>query len=222
MSNVMNSRIRRLSWVHEHRVHLVIRTCLVISSFIIQGCVEGDYVGQRLDPPAMKVVLFGIEGPDGEEFTEMLGTRLTKMGKIVVYGDQLGKPTDLMASAKIARDNQAGAFIRGRLTASEIVGLSKYTVSGTFTLHEVEAGDQIGGIANASYTRKMDPFIGLGKAFSALPLVNQKKFEEEKIKDTRIKSVQCRLKLAEHVGSELCCKGLGGTTSGRHIHKMHK
>lgn len=198
-----------------YKVYVLIWACLAIPVFLIQGCaIQGEYMGRTLSPPVMKVVLFEIEGTDGKEFTQMLATRLTKMGKTVVHGNQFGEPADLMVAAKIARDNQAGAFIRGRLTTSEIVDLTKYTVSGTFTLHEVEAGDQIGGIANVSYTEDTDPLLGLGKILSGLSLENRKKFEDEKIKGTKVKSVQCRFKLAEHVSSELCCKGLGGMAKG--------
>lgn len=199
----------------KRRVHWLFCVCLTTLLFLIHGCtVQGDYVGQSLKPSVMKVVLFEIEGTDGEEFTQMLATRLTKMGKTVVHGDQFGEPADLMVAAKIARDNQAGAFIRGRLTTSEIVDLTKYTVSGTFTLHEVEAGDQIGGIANVSYTEDTDPLLGLGKILSSFSPEGRKNFENEKIKDTWIKSTQYRFKLAKHVGNELCCKGLGGMAKG--------
>ena len=195
---------------------LLLWACLMAPFILIQGCTQGIYGGKKLNPPVKKVVLFGIEGTDGEEFTKMLGTELTNLGRTVVYGDQFGKPSDLMAAAKIARDNQAGAFITGQITRNEIVDYSKYTVSGTFTLHEVEAGDQIGGITNAAYTEDIDPLLGVAKTFyGALDILDKKKQEEikmmeEKKKETKVKSPQLRRKLAGHVSRELS-KGLGLT-----------
>jgi len=135
---------------------------LVFPLLLSQGCNEQTYKEQQLRPSVNRIVLFEIEGTDGNQFTKMLGTELAKLGRRIIYGDQFDKPSDLLAAAKTARDTDADVFIVGQITKSEVVDYSKYTISGTFMLHEVENGDQIGGIADVHYTENLD---SIGRAW---------------------------------------------------------
>ena len=227
MSNAKNHRVKanpasRSSW---SRFPLWACACVVASSFALQGCApQGVYIGQRLNPPVSKVVIFDLEHDDGAEMTKMIGTQMTGMGKTVVYGGDLGVGghVDLMAAATISRENQAGAFVVGQITTDDIVDYTKYSVCGTFTLHEVESGDQIGGILNAHYTEDTDPlFFIVNIATLPLDLVRAifdskaeslyTQLKRDKENATKAIAPQVQQKLADHVGREFSHKGLGVT-----------
>ena len=189
-------------------------TMLLLSLLHIGGCAEGNYDGMELSQPAQRVLLFEIEGTDGPELTKMLATKLTDYGIVVVHGSQFEKPSDLMSAAKMARDNQAQSFVMGEITQNAIVDYTKYTISGTFTVHDVETGDQIGGLANATLTEDVDRLLLVTKTYyGLLDFISKEKGKEDKIlskkeEATKVKSAYIRLKFADHVAEELS-SGLG-------------
>lgn len=129
---------------------------ILMTALVVPGCQEGRYQGASLSIPVEKVVLFEIAGPNGKELTPQLGTAFNGMGISIAYGNEYGEPVDSIAAAKITRDCQAQAFVMGEITKSELVKLSTYEIHGTFTLHDAQNGDQIGGIADAMHSEDID------------------------------------------------------------------
>ena len=189
------------------KVNVKTLICLIILTPLFQSCVpKGTYVGRKMDPPAQKVVLFEIEGTDGKELTDLIGTQLTSMGIAVVYGNDYGKPSDSMMAAKIADDVGAQAFIRGNITRNEVVKQlldNKYTIGGTFKLFSKDDDSsyvQIGGITNATLSATFKPIVAIGDVPSQVELRNE---------------------FAEHVANEICCLGLGGAMKEMKKMKHH-
>lgn len=185
--------------------------------YLAAGC-EESYKGTRLDRPTRKVVIYDIEGPGGDDFTGKLGSEINALGKVVVYGSQYGEPGDSISAAKIARDNGAEVFILGKITQSGIVREGDYVIRGSFSLHDANNGDQIGGIPDAYYKENINIFLGLDRTFAGLgdALVgvldssnpNQTRQQKEFENKVKNKEPEIRLKLAREVAMGLS-KGLG-------------
>jgi len=212
MSDKVKNRLKTMVAEGGSIIVIMVWVPLILLSVSTQGYAE-EGIKQPQDIPSKSIVLFEIEGDDGKQFTKMLGTELSKLGRRIIYGDQFGESSDLMAAAKakIARDTEADVFIVGQITKSEVVDYSKYTISGTFMLHEVENGDQIGGIADMHYTENLD---AIGKAMVDMSdfiagILGGKhresaaKKREELVKKTISMSPKVKRVLAEKVAKEL-------------------
>lgn len=186
------------------------------------GCEEANYKGATLTNKVNKVVIFDIDGPGGVEFTRQLGTEINSQNRVVVYGTEYGEPADSISAAKITRDCGAQAFVLGKITSSGIVRETTYEVHGTFTLHDSQNGDQIGGIADALCSENLDilnPVGGLAAMILDLPgnllgsksTPNQQRHDENLQNLIASKKTEVYKKLARKVAYELG-DGLGGRT----------
>jgi hypothetical protein len=119
------------------------------------GCEEAYYKGGVVKASVDRVVIFDVKGTDGEIITKQLGTEMNSLGKAVLYGNQYGEPTDSIAASKIARDLEAHTYIMGEITVNSVIK-DKLEIHGTFTLHDADSGDQIGGITDAYCSEDTD------------------------------------------------------------------
>jgi len=197
--------------------------CILLVAMLLPllGC-EEQYKGTTFKPPVDKIVIFEIKGTDGKDFTQRLGTEMNALGKAVVYGSQYGDPIDSIAAAKIARDCKARAYIVGDITQSDFVKDAQYEVHSTFTLHDAQAGEQMGGIIDAHISKNLDLLGGaVAGGFDSIESIFGKKTNRnkeeyaEKLKKTIAEQKPLMYQeLAGRVAVEMT-KGLGrGSSSG--------
>lgn len=206
------------SLVLKQGTNSAIWVLLVAMLLPLLGC-EEQYKGTTFKPPVDKIVIFEIKGTDGKDFTQRLGTEMNNLGKAVVYGSQYGDPIDSIAAAKIARDCKAKAYIVGNITQSDFVKDAQYEVHSSFTLHDAQAGEQVGGIVDAHISRNVDLLGGAAaRGFDSIEGIFGKKTnhnEEEyakKLKKTIAEQKPSMYQeLAGRVAAEMI-KGLGSNS----------
>lgn len=199
------NRVGVIAMYLKRMVNLSMGICLFLSLFLTLGCNEG---AMSSNDPSKRVVLFTVKGPSGDDFTKILSTELTKNKNTIIWGDDFSQPRNLLEAAKIARDNNAGTFIYGNITNSGMSGFSKYYFNATFTVHETEAGDQIGGIGNYSYSKDLHPLDSLIKGtLSIISKPAESKQETDLDAAEKSKISKCHEIIAKDVARKLY-KGL--------------
>lgn len=216
MSKVVKNKLKSVVYYRTGEVgpKLLIWGCLAVLLFSIPGCSTSTgivYVGEPFEPPANNVVIFDFKGDHGVELTKMIGTDFTHDGIKVIYGSQYGDPGTNSGRAKIARDNQAQAFVLGEVVESGFLHKTQFHINAHFSVHEVEAGYQVGGIQNAYFQEETNPFYFLSQIFN-----------KDIDKQIEAKLPQLLQKFAQKVSFQLSCNGFGhgtGNPSGEHAHK---
>lgn len=156
---------RARSWHEPRRLVMLLLGTLAVSAM---GCCKGEYRGITMDPPVEKVIVCQVEGPYGEEFTDLLVTALAgSCGKhCIVEVDRevsglkrSNLPADVVAS--LVREAGGQAFIKGKITRSEGIHDDDYYVMGNFQLYDADKAGIVGGMDNARCTGRRD--FGAGK-----------------------------------------------------------
>jgi len=146
---------------------LLLAASLGIVAFSLTGCAKGTYRGPIMDPPAEKVVVLEVEGPYGEEFTDLLATALAgECGKdcVILRATEVPGLKNLDRSynvASIVRDLGAQAYVTGRITRSEQVHSNDYYVMGNFQINDPVREGTVGGMDDARCVGRRD--FGAGK-----------------------------------------------------------
>jgi hypothetical protein len=209
MSKIVRNRWKGVVYYKSGGVgpKLLIWGCLAVLLFSMLGCsyYEGPYVGKVFEPPANNVVIFDFKGDNGVELTKMIGTDFTHDGIKVIYGSQSGDPGTNLGRAKIARDNQAQAFVLGEVVESGFLHKTQFHINAHFSIHEVEEGYQVGGIQNAYFQEETDLFYFLSQIFN-----------KDIDKQIEAKRPQLLQKFAQKVSFQLSCNGFGHGTGNHH------
>jgi len=133
------------------------------------GC-SGQYRGRILSPPVKSVVLFPIEGTDGEEFTEVLSVELAGACRgndqnVSVVDARHVAGLDVRSGAgeasSLVRDVSAQAYIVGSITEVMLTDEGKCGCAGEFRLYSVDIEGVVGGITDAHYWIQRDPSVKL-------------------------------------------------------------